>query len=114
MIIYALFCILLAWINRNIIKSGKRVKHFYNGLCHFGAFIWLTLTVNLYTGIAALFMARVVFDVSLNLMRGVGIGYVSPKPKSIVDQIEKKVFGNDGLTPKLVYLFICFVLLNIR
>lgn len=114
MIIYALFCILLAWVNRNIIKAGKRVRHFYNGLCHLGACIWLTMTVNLYTGIAALFMARVVFDVSLNLFRGLGVGYVSPKPKSIVDQMEKRVFGSDGITPKILYLFICFVLLNVR
>jgi hypothetical protein len=48
----------------------------------------------------------VVFDTSLNSLRGLPLDYVAQKPKSIIDQIEKKVFGKNGILPKMVYLLI--------
>jgi uncharacterized membrane-anchored protein YitT (DUF2179 family) len=112
MIYYFLFCILLAYINYRVIKKGLRVYHSLNGLCHAVAFILFTLFVNIQTALAGLFMARVVFDVCLNKFRGLPIDYVPQKPKSIIDQLEKKVF-KDGLTPKLVYVLVMAAILCI-
>jgi uncharacterized membrane-anchored protein YitT (DUF2179 family) len=109
-IIYAVFCILLAYVNYRVIKKGLRVYHALNGLCHAIAFFLLWHFVDIQTALAGLFMARVVFDVCLNKFRGLPIDYVPQKPKSIIDQLEKKVF-RDGLTPKLVYvLFMAAIL----
>jgi uncharacterized membrane-anchored protein YitT (DUF2179 family) len=105
MIIYAVFCILLAFVNYRVIKKGLRVYHALNGLCHAVAFFALWHFVNIQTALAGLFMARVVFDVTLNKLRGLPIDYVPQKPNSIIDQLEKKVF-KDGLTPKLVYVLV--------
>jgi hypothetical protein len=112
MIYYFLFCILLAYINYRVIKKGLRVYHALNGLCHAIAFFALWHFYNIQTALAGLFMARVVFDVCLNKFRGLPIDYVPQKPKSIIDQLEKKVF-KDGLVPKLVYVLFMAALLCI-
>jgi uncharacterized membrane-anchored protein YitT (DUF2179 family) len=112
MIYYTVFCILLAFVNYRVIKKGLRVYHALNGVCHAAAFILFTLFVNIQTAVAGLFMARVVFDVTLNKLRGLPIDYVPQKPKSIIDQLEKKVF-RDGLTPKLVYVLVMAAILCI-
>jgi hypothetical protein len=112
MIYYAVFCILLAFVNYRVIKKGLRVYHSLNGLCHAIAFFLLWHFVDIQTALAGLFMARVVFDVCLNKFRGLPIDYVPQKPKSIIDQLEKKVF-RDGLTPKLVYVLVMAAILCI-
>jgi hypothetical protein len=112
MIYYAVFCILLAYVNYRVIKKGLRVYHSLNGLCHAIAFFLLWHFADIQTALAGLFMARVVFDVCLNKFRGLPIDYVPQKPKSIIDQLEKKLF-RDGLTPKLVYVLVMAALLCI-
>lgn len=113
-ILYALFCILFAWINRNMINNGKKIRHGVNGLIHLCIAAFIAYKTNIWSGVASLFLARVVFDWSLNLFRFGQIDYVPLNPKSIIDKIEKRLFGLDGVTPKLVYLFIWVVLNNIR
>jgi len=46
----------------------------------------------------------VIFDVTLNLLRGLPVDYVPAKPASIIDQVEKKLFNKNGLIPKIIYL----------
>jgi len=110
LIAYAVFCIAFAWLNSYLIKRDKKIFHGLNGSLHLlaaaaGWYFW-GWTI----GVAVLFVARLFFDVSLNLFRGKAIDYVSPSPKSIVDKIEKKIFRTDGISPKILYLFIIIVL----
>jgi len=113
LIAYAVFCIAFAWLNSYLIKKNKRIYHGINGAIHLlaAAAGWYFLGWTI--GVAVLFVARLFFDVSLNLFRGKAIDYVSPSPKSIVDKIEKKIFRIDGISPKILYLFIIIVLILI-
>ncbi len=110
LIAYALFCIAFAWLNSFLIKKGKRIYHALNGLLHIAAAVAGWHFWGWQIGVAILFVARLFFDVSLNLFRGKAIDYVSPNPKSIVDKVEKKLFRTDGISPKILYLFIIIVL----
>lgn len=109
--IYTIFCIALAYNDSVTIKEGFSVNHKLNGFLHL---IWAGVAVILfewYHFFTVLLIGRVVFDTALNLFRGVGLDYVSPSPKSKVDIIEKKVFGNKGILPKLIYIALIVVLL---
>jgi hypothetical protein len=113
LLLYAIACIGLAAFNADLIRDGKRIYHFWNGAIHLTAAILIGYFTNWQYGLAVLFIARLFFDVSLNLMRGLSIDYVSPKPKSIVDRVEKWVFKNNGIIPKILYAFIIVILLTV-
>ena len=105
-ILYAGICILFAWFNKEWIAKDKRIKHGWNGLLHllfagvgFWLFDWTAIFIILCNG-------RVVFDMALNRFRGLEFDYVTKSPKSIIDKIERKIFGDDGASPKIVYAFI--------
>lgn len=100
---YALFCIILAAINDDRIKDGKKIRHFWNGLCHLCVAIPAAIFIHWTVGLVILCNSRVIFDISLNAMRGLPFDYVPLKPKSIVDQIEIKLFGRNGWIPKILY-----------
>lgn len=108
---YTVFCILLAFINYRVIKKGWRVKHAYNGALHLACLFLIWHYYDLKLMLASAFMAKIVFDVTLNLLRKLPVGYISPKPKSIIDRVEKACFKN-GVTAKLFYL-LCFALLSV-
>lgn len=110
---YAVFCIAFAYFNYYLIeKKGKRIYHFWNGLLHLSSAVTAAHLFNWQMGICILLVARLFFDVSLNLFRRLPIDYVSPKPKSVIDKIEKRIFGNDGIMPKVTY-FLTLIALNI-
>lgn len=107
--VYALFCVILAAFNHERIKDGKRINHFWNGLIHLAVAIPASIFIHLTVGLVLLLNANVIFNVSLNLFRGLPIGYLPLKPKSVVDQVEKKLFGN-GIAPKIIYTVISICL----
>lgn len=109
-LLYAIFCIGFAYLNAHLIKKGKRIYHALNGAIHIAAAAAGLYFFDWQTGIAILFVSRLVFDTALNLMRGKAIDYTSPSPKSIVDKIEQKIFKRDGVTPKLIYILLIVVL----
>ena len=114
LLLYAALCIVFAKINAIWIKDGKRIYHGVNGAIHLiaaGVGFWIE---GWQVGIATLFVARLFFDVALNLFRGLAIDYVPAAPKSIIDKIEKKLFNRDGLTPKIIYLTIIVILLAVK
>jgi hypothetical protein len=112
--LYGLFCVFFAYLNERWIAKRIKIKHFLNGLLHGTVAIIVGWTTEWKFGLSILIMARLVFDTSLNLLRGLKIGYVSPDPKSIVDRVEKYIFGNDGITPKILYLVSLIMLLTIK
>lgn len=109
--IYALFCVVLAKINAEMIEDGMKIDHKLNGALHI---TWAICAVffEWYHPLTVLFTGRVLFDVSLNLFRGLKVGYVSPGPESVIDRAEKKVFGNSGLLPKVIYAAIIALLVT--
>ena len=109
--IYQFFVIWLAKDNANRIEQGKRIYHGLNGCLHLLA-ACLVLPTGLINSISLLILTRVVFDLSLNSFRGLPFDYVTHKPKSIVDKIERKVFGKNGWMPKVIYV-IAFITLNL-
>jgi hypothetical protein len=114
-IVYALFCIFWAYLNYIIIeKLNDEVKHWFNGLMHLAVCCYFGFAIHFLAGITMLLIGRLFFDVSLNIFRmgWRNIGYVPRYPKSIVDKAEKKVFGKDGITPKIIYMAL-IALLNI-
>jgi hypothetical protein len=85
---------LLAWINYTILRSkgdiGKAM-HMANGALHLAAATAIGYFTQWHYGLACLLFTRVVFDTVLNILRSLGVGYVSPAPDSVVDQWEKKL-----------------------
>lgn len=104
LVAYIPLCIFFAWLNAKWIAKGKRIYHGINGTIHLIAAIAFAYYTEWYHFLTTLLIARLFFDVSLNLFRGLRINYVALNPKSIVDKLEQKVFGKDGYTPKIIYL----------
>jgi hypothetical protein len=115
-IAWSLFCIFFAFVNYRVIeKVGDPIRHGINGVFGFATSVYFGIEVYWLLGITMLLIARLVFDTFLNYLRfrkqlGLqAIGYVSVNPKSIIDRAEKKVFGMDGYTPKLIYLLLIII-----
>lgn len=113
LIAYGFFCVFLAEDNAKRIEKGQRIKHFWNGLIHVSSAVLGGYFFGWKLGLSVLIVARLVFDTALNLLRGLPLDYVSPKPKSIVDKVEKYLFKLDAFTPKIIYLalLICLQIL---
>ena len=112
-LLYIPILLILAWYNCRLIAEGRRIYHALNGLLHISVAAGVWYLAGWQAGIAVLFIARVVFDSALNLMRDLPIDYVSPNPKSKVDQFEKWLFRGNGLIPKIVYLIAIILLLSL-
>lgn len=110
---YLLLVVVLAYDNAKRIDNDKNIKHWLNGLAHL-SMAGILYFVDWRLSVALLLLVRVVFDSALNLFRGLSFGYVSPKPASLVDKIEKKIFKNNGYMPKLIYIIIALCLLISR
>lgn len=112
-LILALLNIVVAGHHANLIKEGKRIRHFWWGLGFFvltGVFAWGNNSwLVLFDG---LLVRKVVFDLSLNLFRGKPLFYVSSKPESLIDKWHNKVFGLNSV-PYMVFYFISAVVITI-
>lgn len=107
---YCLWLIPFAKVNELWIRQGFRVRHGINFLSHIAALYVMYDNFGWLPSVALLFAIRPIFDISLNRFRKLPIDYVTPNPKSIIDKLEQKVFGKDGLLPKILYLIICLFL----
>ncbi len=109
-IIYIAFVILLAVANAITIKEKKYPSHLLNAILHISAAIATAIIWWIPGFIIILCNTNVVFSISLNLFRGERINYISPDPKSWIDKLEKKLFGNDFYTPKVIYILVSITL----
>jgi hypothetical protein len=100
----------MAKMDAGLIMSGRPVKHWLNGLIHITVAIIAAFWFNWLIGVAVLLECRLMFDSALNTFRHYNIGYVPAKPASIIDQIEKKIFGKNGILPKIIYLTVAIIL----
>lgn len=109
-LIYCLWVVFLAYINAGWIKNAYRVRHFFNGAAHLILAGVLWYHFGLLVAVASLCLIRVVFDGALYLFLGLPFDYAPTKPRSIVDRLEQKVFGKNGITPKLFWLAVAIIL----
>lgn len=108
---YIIFCLLLAYYNRRRILYDKVIHHGLNALLHAVAWgIVLLITKSWFPAVVLPFLGRLFFDAALNVFRRLPVDYVARSPKSIIDKVEKSIFGNDGILPKILYLIIIIVL----
>jgi len=134
-LLYIPFVIFFGWLNAYLVfawvdwGSGKKLSHFLNGCIHLtaaviayfiyksGAYCIIFHQHVSYNGIrkavALLLLTKVFFDLSYAFFHTprLPLDYVSITPKSILDKWERKVFGRDGITPKLIYLAIAVTLI---
>jgi hypothetical protein len=94
------------------IKSHKRIYHSLNGAAYLvliGILVWWvkpSLLDGVLFVIHALCNRQSIFDTSLNLLRGLPIDYTSINPTSVIDKLEIRVFGRNGLYPFATYALI--------
>lgn len=108
---YGAFCVGFAYLNALLIKRDRRIYHGLNGLLHLVIICFCGYMVNWFLIIPMLFQGRLMFDIALNLFRGLDFDYVPEAPKSKIDILEKRVFGDDGILPKIIYLNLFFIAL---
>ena len=105
-LLYIAFCLILANINAHLIKDGKKIYHWANGLLHLTSAFIFSLLYWWPGAIIILCNSRLFFDLLLNIFRGLPIDYVPVKPKSWIDKAEKWIFGKNGILPKVIYLIV--------
>jgi hypothetical protein len=113
-LIYGLFLIGLAYKNADWAnaKEAWKIKHWLNGLFHLVFSGLMAFFFGWFNFICGLLFCAVIFDTSMNLFRHYNPFYVSPNPKSKIDQLEKRVFGSNALLQNIVYI-ILFILLQV-
>lgn len=100
--------IIIAWWHARLIKQQRPIKHGWWGLAYIiaagvASFIakdWILLVL-------LLLNRKLVFDISLNLFRGLPPFHVSLTTTSIVDNWQRKIFGRNGF----IVAVICAVLI---
>jgi hypothetical protein len=114
-----IFLIQIAFIVLNIlnavhdadrIKKHKRIYHAYFGggyIIAIGLVCWLTGFW--YLGPPLLFLRQLTFDPFLNKLRGLPINYIPSNPKSLIDQLENKIFGRNWNLKAIVYVLCLLV-----
>lgn len=122
--IYLCFTVWLAWDNAKRKAADKHIYHGLNGSLHILAAV--ILLPDWMASVALLLLIKVVFDTSMNLFSKLPIDYISSEVRLIkslwsalvkgkfTDYIEYKIFGNNGYTPKIIYLIIAVCLLIVR
>lgn len=111
--LYIVINILLAYVDSLLIKNGERIYHGLNGLFYILMVVPAYLiTNNLYLCIGLFVIRRLVFDVSLNLFRGLPYNYTSKTTTSIIDRILYRtqnflgIFYYIILVATIIFLFV--------
>lgn len=109
-ILNIVLCIFMAKLDSKTISLGRRPNHWLNALIHLTIASFGLIVFGWAIGVAILFESNIAFNVALNLFRNKSVDYVSSRPASLVDQLEKKIFGKNGLLPKVIYLALSIIL----
>lgn len=93
-IFLAAFNIWMASVHSKLIKKGITPKHGWWGLSYAAALaLFCILNKSWLLVIAGALIRKIVFDISLNLFRGLPVFYVSSSSTSIIDKIHNNIFG---------------------
>lgn len=101
LVIFALVNILLAFIDAQRIKKGKKISHALNAAIYIVLIAIPVLLFKNYWMIGALLSIRLtVFSIALSLFRGLKWDYISPMPAAVTDRAARAIFKSNG---KLMY-----------
>jgi hypothetical protein len=109
-IIYTVWVVWFAYLNKLWIRNDAGFRHWANAIAHLSASVFVGLHWGWLYGFAILFEVRAIFDGTLSLFRGLSFDYVSPKPSSFFDKVEKKIFGMNGMLPKIIYISVAIAI----
>lgn len=110
-IILAAINVAMAWWHSKLIAAQKKIKHGLWGLFYIACAVALARLHNSWLLLVdALFIRKVVFDLSLNLFRGKPLFYVSATTTSIIDRWHNKVFGNRSEVYMSIYAGVIIVI----
>ena len=106
------FNLVMAWHHSQLIADGKKIYHglwgsYYIAFAVLVAFVgksWVLM-------ILSLPLRKVVFDLSLNLFRGLPLFYVSTKTTSLIDKAHNYIFGKNSEV-YMAFYFIIIIALN--
>ncbi len=111
--IFILINILLAKRDSNKILANKRIDHTYNALFYLGLctlalvpFYYNQPITGLWIFGSLLLTRKVVFDIALNLFRGLKWSYISLTTTSKIDQFENKIFLHNGTVKYIFYIIL--------
>lgn len=108
-LLYIIALMIMAYINAIVIKKDDPVKHWLNVPFHL--VFWVLAGFKVGWLVAAFpFIGRLVFDVALNKFRKFPFDYVPKNPESWVDQIEFRMWGYNGVAPKVLYAALIVVI----
>lgn len=112
LIVWIIIALLMAYRDARLIKNHIYPSHPANGAIHIACAVYLLLNYNWKIALASLLIVHIVFDIALNLMRGLAWNYTNPHPdvskQAFTDRVEK-VFGFAG--SKAVELVVAVLLL---
>ncbi len=109
-VLYLLWVVYFAKLNKKWIENGKVINHPLNGALHIVGALLYSIIFNWMGGVSLLLLTRVVFDHSLNLFRGLSLTYYPKNPTSVIDKYEEKIFKKK-LFASLVELTVAITLL---
>lgn len=111
-IFLAIVNIAMAAYHARLIKQGKKIQHGLWGAGYLAVAGTLSLLIHSWLlMILSLFIRKVVFDLSLNLSRGLPLFYVSTETTSLIDKFHYWVFGKNSELYMAIYT-LCIVIIN--
>lgn len=103
----------MAYFHSTLIKAEKKINHSLWGGAYLVVAGVLSLIIHSWVlFVLSLFIRKVVFDLSLNLFRGLPLFYVSSETGSWIDKFHNWAFGKNSEIYMGIYL-ICIVVLNV-
>lgn len=102
----------MAWLHAGIIKDGKRINHLAWGAAYLVFVIVFSSIISWWLFPCLLLIRKISFDLSLNLMRGLPLFYVSAKPESVIDRFHNSIFGARSEVYMAIY-FLILIAINV-
>lgn len=102
----------MAWHHTDLIERGRPIRHGWWALGYLAlAALFAVLNRSILLMVDLCLVRKVVFDLSLNLMRGLPLFYVSRTTTSIIDQIHYRLFGLNS-KPYMALYFIAILIIT--
>ena len=104
----------LAYYDSQLIRNGIKINHILNALLYCCLVVVEGLHYNNgWMFLSMLLMRNVVFDISLNLFNKKKWNDISSETSSIIDKIEREIFGFDGTTQYISESILLILLIGI-
>jgi hypothetical protein len=112
-IVIAIGNVVMAWYHSRLIKAEKKINHALWGGMYLMVATLLSWSIHdWWLVVLSLFIRKVLFDLSLNIFRGLPLFYVSTETTSIIDKLHYKIFGKRSEIYQGIYMLV-IVILNV-